>query len=261
MPSFPEAAYQYCKWLTAKSGSSFVSSFFFLSAPRRQAMEVIYAFCRAMDDVVDREDTVPEEARKELQRWRRELEACEQGFAAHPIAVAVEEIRRRYDIPMDYFRKLIDGVEMDLEKRRYGTFEELRVYCEHVASVVGLMSVRVFGCKHPEADRYATELGIAFQLTNILRDIQEDAKLGRVYLPAEDLRRFGCAEQELLSGQRSDRMKELIRFQIGRARGHFQRAKEAMRSSGESWKLLPARIMGWVYSGVLRRIERCLATS
>ncbi len=218
-------------------------------------MEAVYAFCRAMDDVVDREDTVPEEARRELALWRRELDACEQGFPTHPIAVAIAEIRRSYSIPMDFFRKLITGVEMDLEHRRYGTFEELKSYCEHVASVVGLISVRVFGCSHPDADRYATDLGIALQMTNILRDLQPDAARGRIYLPSEDLRRFGCSEQDLLGGRLSDSMKRLLEFQTQRAWGHFQSAQQWFRSSGEGRRLLPAQIMAGVYARLLRRIQ------
>lgn len=230
-------------------------------------MEAVYAFCRAMDDIVDREDTVPEEAKRELEAWRRELDACEAGFPAHPIAVAIAEIRQRYGIPMDLFRKLITGVEMDLGSRRYGTFEELKVYCEHVASVVGLISVRVFGCRHPEADRYATDLGIALQLTNILRDLKTDAAAGRIYLPAEDLRRFGVSESDLkgwgdrqpfilsLSKDERSRFQALMDFQFQRAHSHFDRAAQALRSTGEGRKLFPARIMGGVYARLLRRIQ------
>jgi len=253
--SFGEGAFRYCRWLTGRSGSHFSSSFLLLSAPRRRAMEAVYAFCRAMDDIVDREDAVPEEARRELEAWRRELDACEQGFPSHPIAVAIGEIRKRYGIPTDLFRKLITGVEMDLGSRRYGTFEELKVYCEHVASVVGLISVRVFGCRHPDADRYAADLGIALQLTNILRDLKADAAAGRIYLPAEDFRRFGCSERELLEGNLSGGLKKLLEFQAARAWEHFGKARQALRSSGEGRKLLPARIMGGVYARLLRRIQ------
>ena len=261
MPSSLDAAFDYCRWLTGRSGSHFASSFLLLPAERRRAMEAVYAFCRAMDDIVDREGTVLEEARRELAAWRRELDACEQGFAAHPIAVAVAEIRRRYSIPMELFRKLIVGVEMDLHRRRYGTFEELKVYCEHVASVVGLISIRVFGCRHPDAERYATDLGIALQLTNILRDLKTDAERDRVYLPQEDLRSFGMSESDLpfiLSLSKDERAKfqALMTFQAERARGYFERAAQALRSSGEGRRLLPARIMGGVYARLLRRIEQ-----
>ena len=255
MPSSLDAAFGYCKWLTGRSGSHFSSSFLLLSAPRRRAMETVYAFCRAMDDIVDRENAVTEEAKRELEAWRKELDACEAGFPAHPIAVAIAEIRQRYGIPMDLFRELITGVEMDLGSRRYRTFEELKVYCERVASVVGLISVRVFGCRHPDTDRYATDLGIALQLTNILRDIKTDAAAGRIYLPEEDLRRFGCSEREISAGSPSEPLKRLMEFQADRAWDHFGKAQQALRSSGEGRKLLPARIMGGVYARLLRRIQ------
>ena len=267
MRSSLDAAFAYCRWLTGRSGSHFSSSFLLLPPDRRRAMEAVYAFCRAMDDIVDREDAVAQEAQRELDAWRRELEACEAGFPAHPIAVALAEIRKRYGIPMDLFRKLITGVEMDLHRRRYATFEELKVYCEHVASVVGLISVRVFGCRHPDADRYATALGIALQLTNILRDLKIDAERDRVYLPQEDLSSFGVSESQLekwgreapviLSLPKDDqsRFQALMDFQFQRARQHFRDAAQALRSSGEGRKLLPARIMGEVYARLLRRIQ------
>jgi phytoene synthase len=224
-------------------------------------MEAVYAFCRVMDDIVDDEETVDSEQRtedrkqEELNRWRRELDACEAGFPTHPIAVAIAEIRQLYGIPMNLFRKLITGVEMDLGSRRYGTFEELKVYCEHVASVVGLISVRVFGCRHPDADRYAADLGVALQMTNILRDLKPDAAAGRIYLPTEDLRRFGCSEREISTGGPSEALKRVMEFQAGRAWEHFGKAQQALRSSGEKRKLLPARIMGGVYARLLRRIQ------
>ncbi len=246
-------------------------------------METVYAFCRAMDDIVDEEiedsgQRTEDRRREELDHWRRELDACEQGFPAHPIAVAIAEIRQQYSIPMDLFRKLITGVEMDLGSRRYRTFEELKVYCEHVASVVGLISVRVFGCIHPDADRYATDLGIALQLTNILRDLRSDAQRGRVYLPQEDLKRFGVTETELddlavraepvEAQQRAEtvpgtvpvpgtdiRFQSLMVFQVDRARTYFDRAQQSLRSSGEGRKLLPAQIMAGIYARLLRRIQ------
>ncbi len=220
-------------------------------------MEVVYAYCRAMDDVVDRAGAIPEEAQRELNRWRQELACSEAGFPTHPIAVALREVRRRYSIPMEYFEKLILGVEMDLHRRRYATFEELKLYCEHVASVVGLISVRIFGCRHPETDRYATCLGIALQLTNILRDLKEDAEQGRVYLPLEDLRRFGCSEQQVLEGRFSESLRAVMEFQTEKARNFFQQAAEALRMGGEEGRLLPARIMGRIYARLLQRIEDC----
>ncbi len=255
-PESRRAAFRYCRWLTGSAGSHFSLSFLLLSPERRRAMEAVYAYCRAMDDVVDREEAMPAQAQAELERWRRELRACARGCPTHPIAVALAEVIRRYSIPVELFGRLIDGVEMDLRGTRYGTFEELRVYCERVASVVGLISVRVFGCASPAADEYAVSLGIAFQLTNILRDLRADGKAGRVYLPQEELRRFGWSEQDLLAGRTGEPFRRLMAFQCGRAREFFERAGRAERESAEGRKLLPARIMGRVYRQVLEEIER-----
>lgn len=218
-------------------------------------MEAVYAYCRALDDVVDRAGVVPQDAQGELKRWREELSRCQAGAPAHPIAVALNRIQREYSIPADYFERLVRGVEMDLVRQRYETFKELRSYCEHVASVVGLISVRVFGCAHPASDRYATHLGIALQMTNILRDLKADAQQGRVYLPQEDLRNFGCSEEPLIRGELSLPLREVLAFEARRAREHFRLAEEALRASGEARRLLPARVMGRVYAQILRRIE------
>ncbi|MBI3322292.1 MAG: presqualene diphosphate synthase HpnD [Candidatus Omnitrophica bacterium] len=254
--SFRRASFKYCRWLTGRSGSHFSLSFLLLSPERRRAMEAVYAYCRAMDDVVDREGAAPPEAQAELDRWRRELRAGEQGHPTHPIAVALAEVTRSFGVPFDYYRRLVDGVEMDLRRARYETFDELRVYCERVASVVGLISVRVFGCRSPVADEYAVNLGLAFQLTNILRDLKSDGAQGRVYLPQEELRRHGWPEEDLLAGRTEEPFRRLMAFQCARAREFFRRAAQAERESGERCKLLPARIMGKVYRQVLDEIER-----
>ncbi len=257
------AAQRYCHWLTARSGSHFTLAFLFLEPDRRRGMEAVYAYCRAVDDAVDREGVPEEQARRELQTWRRELAACEEGFPAHPIAVALRRIQSRFEIPTDLFRKLIAGAEMDLQPKRFRAFEELRLYCEHVASVVGRISVRVFGCEHPAAGRYADALGIAFQLTNILRDLKSDLERGRLYLPIEDLERFGVTEEDLKTlavraepVEAQTRFLKLMEFECGRARDYFRQAQEHCRESGEARQLLPARVMAAVYGGILREIER-----
>lgn len=250
-----QAAHRYCRWLTGRAGSHFSLSFRVLPAARRQAMEAVYAFCRAVDDAVDRDNAQPQEAQRELDRWRRELAAAGQGMPTHPILVALEPVRERFRIPAAYLEKLVTGVEMDLHRRRYRTFGELRVYCEHVASVVGLISVRVFGCRHPASDRYAVSLGIALQLTNILRDVKADAEQGRVYLPGEDLDRFGVREEDLAKGRMSGSFRRLAEFECARARSFFQEAEQAMGEAAEGRRLVPARVMGAVYSRILKRIE------
>lgn len=254
MRSFVEAL-RYCRWLTRRAGSNFTLSFALLSPERRAGMEVLYAYCRAIDDVVDQGDLTEAEARAQLSLWRRELRACEQGFATHPIGVALQSIRKQFDLPLATFEKVIAGVEMDLRPRRYETFEQLKHYCEHVASAVGLVSVRIFGCRHPASDRYARELGMAFQMTNILRDLKADAQQGRVYLPVEDLRRFGCVESQLLEGRVDEPLRNLIAFECGRTREFFRQAEEAARESGEGRQLLSARIMSAIYRELLRLVE------
>lgn len=254
----PEAlagSFRYCRWLTGLAQSHFSVSFRLLSKTRREAMEVVYAYCRVVDDVVDRAGVSVQEANGELERWRRELSACENGFPTHPIAVALKRVLDRYSIPVDYPRQLIRGMEMDLSRQRYATFKELQEYCEHVASVVGLICVRVFGCTGPEADRYANRLGIALQLTNILRDLKTDMRDGRVYLPQQDLDRFGVSEEALLAGRRTEPFLKLMAFECQRAKRYFQEAQEALRLSGQGHLLLPARIMGRVYARLLDRIE------
>lgn len=255
MPSFDQSAFDYCRWLTQSAGSNFVPAIRLLPGPKRQAMEVVYAFCRAVDDVVDRDGEGIDKARKELNLWRQELAKCQKGFPTHPIALALQPVMQRYRIPTEHFESLIDGVEMDLEPRRYARFEDLKVYCRRVASMVGLISIRVFECQHPASERYAEFLGVALQLTNILRDLKSDFQKGRVYLPSEEMNRFGVSERELADARQSDSFRQLMAFQCERARSFFDQAHAALKESGEGKRLLPARIMGKVYERLLRRIE------
>lgn len=252
-PALPPA-YDYCRWLTRRSRSNFVTAIRLLSPPQRQAMEAVYAFCRAVDDVVDL-DGSEERARSQLQLWRQELNRCQDGFPTHPIALALQPAIARYQIPIAYFHSLIEGVEMDLSTKRYARFEELKVYCRHVASMVGFISIRIFGCRNPAAEKYADSLGMALQLTNILRDLKTDFERGRVYLPLEEMNRFRFSEKELAGGRRSDSFQRLMAFQCERARSFFDEARIALKESGEARLLLPARIMGGVYARLLTRIE------
>ncbi len=255
MPLFRNDSVAYCHRLTRSAGSNFMMGLRLLPRKRREAMEVVYAFCRAVDDVVDRAED-RESAAQELALWRHELNACLNGFPTHPIAVALQPVIAEYRIPIRHFEALVAGMEMDLHPRRYATFQELRVYCERVASAVGLISIQVFGCRHPAAENYAVNLGIALQLTNILRDMKTDAHRGRLYLPLEDLARFGCAEADLMAGRMSDALFQLMEFESKRAREFFEKARENLQATGEGRALLPARIMAGVYSRLLDRIER-----
>ncbi|MBI3317541.1 MAG: presqualene diphosphate synthase HpnD [Candidatus Omnitrophica bacterium] len=250
MPSFRD----YCRWLTRASGSHFALGIRLLPVQKREAMEAVYAYCRAVDDAVDG-NSDPALARRELSLWRGQIASLENGFPVHPIAVALQRVLRRYQIPARHFEDLLQGMEMDLTRRRYATFEELRVYCEHVASVVGLISIGVFGCERPASGAYARNLGIALQMTNILRDLKSDAGRGRIYLPQEELR-FGVSEEEILEGKRSESFRRLMAFQCQRAKEFFRRAQESLEESGEKGKLLPARLMGAVYGALLTQIER-----
>ncbi len=255
-PAPEKAGEDYCRWLTGKARSNFVTAIRLLSGPKRRAMEAIYAYCRAVDDAVDLvPGTLVQAARRQLELWRTELSRCVEGYPSHPIALALKPVLRQYRIPVEHPEALLKGVEMDLEPRRYATFEELKVYCEHVASVVGLMSIRVFGCRHPASERYARALGVALQLTNILRDLKSDAQRGRVYLPQEEIRRFGYSEKELMEGKVNEPLRRLMAFQCERARSFFQEAREALKESGEARRLWPARAMGGVYARLLSRIE------
>jgi phytoene synthase len=177
------------------------------------------------------------------------------GFPTHPISIALRWVLERYRVPIGHLEVLIQGVEMDLEHRRYATFDDLQVYCEHVASAVGLISIRIFGCRHPAAERYARALGIALQLTNILRDLKTDDERGRIYLPQAELTRFGYSEADLAQGRISMEFRRLMEFQCERARGFYREAEEALQESGEEGRLLSARIMGAIYARLLKRIE------
>ena len=257
MPLFREDAQRYCGWVTRNARSHFALGIRLLPKPRRQAMEAVYAFCRAVDDLVDRNGATPSSAvQEELARWRRELIACVEGFPTHPIGVGLQPVLNRYQVPLEHFEEILRGVEMDLSIRRYHTFEELKVYCQRVASAVGRVSVRVFGCERPAADRYAIALGMALQLTNILRDISSDLARGRIYLPLTELRHFSVTEEELARGVPSEAFERLVAFQAERVRSFFRQAEEALQESREGKKLLPARVMGAIYARLLERIER-----
>ncbi|HEY1587458.1 MAG TPA: squalene/phytoene synthase family protein, partial [Polyangia bacterium] len=201
--SFIESAAAYCKKLTTRSKSNFYYAFLFLPRERREALEAVYAYCRLVDDVVDEEAPVAKKL-EGLAGWRRELDAVYGDAApAHPVSERLRAAVQRFAIRREDMEAIIDGCAMDIEKSRYETWDELRLYCYRVASAVGLMCVEIFGYTPAQVDavrRYAIDLGIALQLTNILRDVAEDAARGRIYLPAEDLRAFGVSDGELTSG-------------------------------------------------------------
>lgn len=239
--------------VTRKSGSNFYYSFLFLPKPKREAIYAVYAFCRLSDDLVD-ESRAGGDPAAALQRWRHELDASFQDGVASPVVAAVGQAARRFNIPKVYFEELLNGMEMDLTRARYATFEELYPYCYRVASMVGLICVEIFGYTNPETKAYAERLGIAFQLTNIIRDVAVDARRGRIYLPQDELARFGYSEEELLAGRYTRAFMELMRFQCERARGFFQAASAALPAE-DTRSLLAAEIMRAIYYRLLLKIE------
>jgi phytoene synthase len=250
-------AQAYCTALTKQSGSNFYYSFFFLPKARREAMYTVYAFCKAVDSAVD-EPPAGSDPKEELRRWRAELDLVYGGEPTWPLMISLAHHAKRLSIPKAYFEELIKGVEMDLATTRYGTFEELSVYCYRVASIVGLICLHVFGSTSAHAQDYAVDLGMAFQLTNILRDLATDAEQGRIYLPQDDLARFGYSEADLLERKVSAGLRELIAFETQRARTYYAKAHAAFTSlpAKDRRALTVAEIMRTVYSRILERIER-----
>jgi phytoene synthase len=247
--------------------TNFYYSFLVLPAEKRRAIIAVWDFCRAVDDAVDEAPasvgTGEAPARERLAWWRRELASCFEGSAPESAqGQRLVPFIARFDLPREPFEALIEGVEMDLGTRRYATFADLYEYCIRVASAVGLICLSIFGARDPLARQYAIDLGVALQLTNILRDIPGDLAQGRLYVPLEDLRKFGCTEADLLAetaaagqGVRSAAVQALLRHQAERARDYYRRAARAL-PRGDRRHLVAAEIMGAIYRALLGRIER-----
>jgi len=241
--------------------TSFYYSFLVLPADKRQAIVAVWDFCRAVDDAVD--EAPAERSAVEVARWRDEVARCFDGGAPEtPQGRALQPLIADFGLPRSAFEALIEGVEMDLHGRRYQTFEDLYEYCIRVASAVGLMCVRIFGCADPGSRQYAIDLGVALQLTNILRDVPGDLARGRVYVPTVELERFGVTEDDLRDetahaggGVRSAKVKALLAFEAERARQYYARADAALPRA-DARRLVAARIMGNIYRGILDRIEQ-----
>jgi phytoene synthase len=244
--------------------TNFYYSFLVLPPEKRRAIVAVWDFCRAVDDAVDEvpADRV-ETARLETARWRRELAACfEGGVPETPQGKALSPLVGRFNLPRPSFEALIEGVEMDLGSRRYETFGDLYEYCIRVASAVGLICLEIFGYEQPQSRQYAVDLGVALQLTNILRDVPVDLERGRVYLPLEDLRRHGVTEHDLArerkesgGGIRNPAVKALLEQQAVRARDYYARAARTLPRV-DAPRLVAAEIMGAIYRSLLSRIER-----
>jgi len=219
--------HDYCQQKAAASGSSFYYSFLFLPKPKRQAITALYAFCREVDDVAD-ECTDAAIARTKLAWWRTEIANLYAGHPQHPVTQALADAVRGYNLAEEHFQEIIDGMEMDLDQNRYRDFKELHLYCYRVASVVGLLSASIFGYRDRSTLKYAHDLGLAFQLTNIVRDVGEDARRGRIYLPLDEMAQHGVSEADILQGRESDQVRRLLEFQIERAEEYYRRAFEQL---------------------------------
>jgi 15-cis-phytoene synthase len=240
--------------LSQNRKSSFYYSFFILPRPKRDAIETIYAFCRFTDDIVD-EAGDEKEKHALLLQWTEELKRSLYGVSRYSLLNRLAAIIHRFHIPIEHFYDLIKGMEMDLRNTRYGTFTELEQYCYRAASTVGLICAEVFGYTNEKTKQYAINLGIALQLTNILRDIKADAKNGRIYLPLEDLNNFHYTEEELMNLTYNDRFVELMKFECERAHEYFHRAKACLAEEDKPL-FTAARTMGNIYYLLLLRIER-----
>jgi 15-cis-phytoene synthase len=250
----PADAQLYCETLTKRSGSNFAASFFFLPRQRRAAMYTVYAFCREVDSAVD-EPPPGSDPGRELARWRTELAAAYRGTPKYPVTISLARHVRELEIPQDYFDELLAGVEMDLVQIRYATFEELSRYCYRVASVVGLICLKIFGTRDPAAQDYAVNLGLAFQLTNILRDLNEDVLMDRIYLPQEDLDRFGYTPDDIIHHRRDERFERLMRFEVDRARDYYNRAQRLLEYLDPPGRAILSAMLN-IYGGLLSKIER-----
>jgi phytoene synthase len=245
---------EYCQQKTARSGSSFYYSFLFLPPDRRRAITALYAFCREVDDVVD-EVSDPTLARTKLAWWRSEVSATFMGAPQHPVALALKPVVAQYRLPEEHFQTVIDGMAMDLDRSRYFDFTELERYCHCVAGVVGLMSAEIFGYVNPATRQYARDLGIAFQLTNIIRDVGEDARRGRIYLPQDELTAHGVTASAILKAESGDGLISLIRDQVARARRWYAQAFDALAPE-DRVPQRPGIIMAAIYRTLLEEIER-----
>jgi 15-cis-phytoene synthase len=246
--------FAYCEERLARSRSNFSYSFRILPTPSRRAITALYAFCREVDDVVD-EVSDPALARIKLAWWRHEIAAVFDGTPQHPVAIALRQIVSTYSLSHEDFDAIIDGMTMDLDQNRYQDFATLERYCYRVAGVVGLLSAHIFGYEDAQTLVYARDLGIAFQLTNIVRDVGEDAQRGRIYLPQDELLRFGVAASDILARKHTTAFQALMAFQVERARDYYARAFAALPTRDRRAQR-PGLMMAAVYRALLAEIER-----
>ena len=245
---------EYCVDKCRSSGSSFTSSFRFLPADKRRAMTVLYAFCREIDDVVD-ECSDADVARTTLNWWRNEVAAIYGGQPTHPVCIALVDIVKQFDLPQEHLLEIVDGMEMDLDQPRYPDFKSLQLYCYRVASVVGLLSAQIFGYSDRETLKYAHDLGTPFQLTNIIRDVGEDARRNRIYLPMDEMQQFGVTASDILNANETENFHKLMAFQIERARRYYRQAFGHLPAADRKAQRA-GLIMAEIYLAVLNEVER-----
>ena len=245
---------QYCQKKAAESRSSFTLSFIFLPKTQRQAMIALYAFCREVDDVVD-ECTDFNVAQTKLNWWKSEIVNLYANIPQHPVTKALQPFITPFNLAQEHFLEIIDGMEMDLKFNRYEDFKQLQLYCYRVASVVGLLSAQIFGFKNRHTLKYAHDLGMAFQLTNIIRDVGEDARRGRIYLPLDELRKASVSEEDILRSRESQQVKALMEFQIARAESYYDKALRELPVE-DSKQQRPGLMMAAIYRTLLREILR-----
>ena len=243
----------YCQEKASSSGSSFYYSFMFLPPERRQAITALYAFCREVDDVVDECHDL-QVAQTKLDWWRNEVRQVYGGQPQHPVGQALKDVIQRFPLPMEQLLEVIDGMQMDLNQTRYLDWKALNLYCYRVASVVGLLSAEIFGYTNRQTLKYAHDLGLAFQLTNIIRDVGEDARRGRIYLPVDELQRFNVPARQILDAKHSDNFRELMAFQAARARQLYDQAFAQLPAEDRKAQR-PGLIMAAIYRTLLDEIE------
>jgi len=248
-----ELGYRESREITRREAKNFYYAFLTLPQERRRAIYVAYAFCRFCDDAVDTAESADQKTAM-LQNLHDGLRDAYSGNTSDPLFLALADVADKHDIPEEYFKQVIYGVESDLTKVRYQDFEELRGYCYQVASVVGLICLQIFGYKDDAAREYAVDLGLAMQLTNIARDVQEDLDMGRIYLPQDEIARFGYSEDALEAGIVNESFIDLMRFQAERARSYFDSGFKLLPYLSPRSRACPA-VMGQLYSKVLQRIE------
>ncbi|HQW20710.1 MAG TPA: presqualene diphosphate synthase HpnD [Rhodocyclaceae bacterium] len=244
---------EYCQQRAAASGSSFYYSFRFLGTTRRQAITAFYAFCREVDDVVD-EITDAQVARITLAWWRSEIDALYDGHPSHPVTRALAISLKNFNLPREQLLEIIDGMEMDLDQTRYPDFKSLHLYCYRVASVVGLIAAEIFGYQDRHTLKYAHDLGLAFQLTNIIRDVGEDARRGRVYLPLDEFERFAVPLDDIFNAKYSDNFRRLMEFQIARAEQLYSQALSQLPACDRKAQR-SGLIMAAIYRDLLEAIK------